>query len=398
MNDAVKKIHRRTIVKGAAWSIPVIAAATAVPGAIASTPTTTYTVTATGSGTNSKTCSFVLPAGATNISYVVTGGGGGGFLGAAGAELTGTLSSPVADTPIQLIAAGGGLWGGANFTENGGSPVQPREGLGGEGFGNGGSAPLPAGALDGYPANAVRIAGGGGGGSALLIGGVAAVVAGGGGGGGVRDGSYSVKLDGNGAEKATDGAGGSGATSVAGAAPNGGDTVIEIRQDGQGPVLRSVTALGGAGGSGAAGGAGGSWTSFGTDFTTAPNGLSGGNGTLGSPSAGGNGGDGVVTSLSGQTWAPKVTLTISSGGGGGGFSGGGGGGAANAAKFGYDSSLVGGAGGGGSNYVGNAGGILVTNDSVTTADNGAGAHVVVAGGPGTVTITFTAAPGLTFGC
>ena len=387
---------RRTIVKGAVWSVPVIAAATVAPLSAAST-LQTYTATVSGNGTSSRSCSFILPAGAKDVTYSVAGGAGGGLGGGNGALLTGTLSSPTVATPITIVAAGGGIWGGSNK----GPSVPPRVGLGGQGFGNGGTSPLPTGSLTGSPANTVVCGAGGGGGSALLIGGVAAVVAGGGGGVGEYDGQYNNAAtgDGNGALINAGALAGSGAMTVIGAAPNGQDSTTTVQYAGTGPVLRSITGRGGVGGSSAAGGAGGSWTFTGTGFTTGPVGVTGGSGTLGTVTAGGDGGAGVMSIISGSTWSAMGRIAVTSGGGGGGFSGGGAGGGAYSDRTNYEIINVAAPGGGGSNYVGNTGGVIVTNTAVASAGNRASASSSdYSGGPGKVTITFSAPPGLTIGC
>lgn len=72
-----RSISRRTIIKGAAWSAPVMIAAVAVPAAVASSPVTTVTpsaVTFTGSGLQTKTFTLTpTPATGGTITVLASG-------------------------------------------------------------------------------------------------------------------------------------------------------------------------------------------------------------------------------------------------------------------------------------------------------------------------------------
>lgn len=171
------QVQRRAVVKGAAWSVPVIALATATPFASASTcatPTRFNAQTPVGTGlasTGSRSTTFVVPAGVTRIEYEVTGGAGGSrsatVTGGSGTLVTGKLSV-VPGTTLTLLVGQGGY--GANIGETSGTVA------GGNGFGNGGTSGV--GGLN------VFQGGSGGGGSAILVGTTPVVIAGGGGGSG----------------------------------------------------------------------------------------------------------------------------------------------------------------------------------------------------------------------
>lgn len=170
--DTTGRPARRTIIEGAAWTVPVLTAAIAAPLAAASTsPVCEYLpaqiISATAANTVSRvaaTITVAVPAGAQTMRYTIVGGrgGGGDTVNRLPAMLTGEFpASLVAGGTLQLIAGSVGTPGN-NFTAGG---------LGGVGFGNGGNGAAYGGGV-----------GGGGAGSAILFGGVPLVVAGGSGG------------------------------------------------------------------------------------------------------------------------------------------------------------------------------------------------------------------------
>ncbi|WP_353112316.1 hypothetical protein [Microbacterium sp.] len=167
-------VSRRTIVKGAAWSVPIVAAAVAVP-AYAASPDCAGTATVTANDYEKGVLTVTLPACARTVSYVVLGGGGGtaqnvSYSGC-GAKITGTLA--VSGGEVLTLVAGGG---GGN---RGMAPVRAT------GWGDGGMGSVYYDTALGRDNFA---AGGGGAGSAILLGadpstsGTPLIVAGGGGG------------------------------------------------------------------------------------------------------------------------------------------------------------------------------------------------------------------------
>ena len=160
---------RRTVVKGFAWSVPVVAAAIAAP-----------TSSASGCGTNAGSFGTTnpgvhdqwIPKCATRVRYIVRGGGGAtyntGFplIGAA-AEISGELALPATWNGgwLKLIVGAGG------------EAVEMGLAKGGIGFGRGG---------DGTDTSSITGGAGwscaGGGGSAIKFGDALLVAAGGGGG------------------------------------------------------------------------------------------------------------------------------------------------------------------------------------------------------------------------
>ena len=190
-------VRRRTLVRGAAWTIPAISVGAAAPYAMASPGSESATGGdgATGAGaqggaqnltTVGLTASVVnIPCGKT-VTFTVTGAGGGSpvfhqFTGGSGSRISGTfvLAACAAGCgstiPVTLIAGGGGAYTGANINGVGAT--------GGKGYGNGGNAGATNSAISAQ-AISRRVGGSGGAGSAILIGGVPVVIAGGGGGGG----------------------------------------------------------------------------------------------------------------------------------------------------------------------------------------------------------------------
>ena len=274
-------IGRRTIVKGAAWTIPVIATATAVPAASASV-CTPQTLRVDGFA---QATTIAIPACATTVTFTVAGGGGGGvetvpagdgkFQGGSGALITGTLIG-VAGKTLTLTPGNGGTNG----------VFRGASGRGGSGVGNGGDSGF-------HPTYGTHKSGGGGGGSAIMLGSTYLVVAGGGGGAG----SDYVWTE-----------------NVWESRPNGGDA----GQPGS-PLTaydRFGTRASAGGGQPGAGGAGGVAGSSGQVYSATPSGNGGPrNGGVGGLTFGYAGGRPV----SNDVW-------IGSGGGGGGWGGGGSGG------------------------------------------------------------------------
>lgn len=165
-------LGRREMLSGAAWSVPVILATTAVPLAAASARCTYQPATrVNASDVNTTTripqqLSVAVPAGVKRVRYVVVGGRGGNgnssltaqrYVAILEGELPGSL---VAGTTLQLIA------GSAGFNATGSAA-----GLGGVGYGNGGTS-----------GGRTVAQSGGGAGSAIVLNGSPLVVAGGSGG------------------------------------------------------------------------------------------------------------------------------------------------------------------------------------------------------------------------
>lgn len=252
-------IGRRTIVRGVAWSIPVIAAAVAVPSATASVGCVPQTVTVVPNGRDQGQQTVTIPPTATNVTFTVRGGAGGGpQTGGAAAVVTGTLSLAGFTEPLVLD-----LIAGAQGHPRGHS-------LPAQGYGDGG-----VGSAD----NQIQGTGGGAG-SAILLGGLPLVVAGGG--------------------------GGAASTVSVGGAPAGGTGVGGSGGSVVGNGTGSAYATGGRGGDGTVPGAGGVATvPSGVRDTVANNGAPG---TSSSGTTGGNGGS---------------TSSLGVGGGGGGYAGGG---------------------------------------------------------------------------
>ncbi len=317
--ESAVDVNRRALVRGAAWSMPVIAAATAAPAYAASLCPPGSATTVTVSGPEQTTVTASLPACATQVTFEVVGGDGGRINGLTigrGSRITGTIAlAPGSTHALTLIAGGAGSGGG----------VDPR--LGGVGYGNGG--------------NSYGATGAGGAGSALIIDGTPYVVAGGGGGGG--NANVTVQNPGNATvtllapQYGVDAGLGSVddplSTGYGFAFTFGGDLVLAV-----GGGKGAMGATGGAAAPGAvfAGGAAGD------QFA----GAAGGNHGSGN-NGGGNGGSGPTQQLSSG---------VSGGGGGGGWAGGGGGRAVRKTAGGAGGVAdAGSAGGAGSSYVGGPG-------------------------------------------
>lgn len=122
-----RDVERRTLFQGAAWSVPILASAVAVPLASASACTRVVNdYPFTGSNTIVN-----VPAGATYVDYLVRGAGGGsdGGSGGAGALTTGRITFSGSSSPRSFIVVPGE--GGA-VTRDGTTAV------GGNGYGRGG--------------------------------------------------------------------------------------------------------------------------------------------------------------------------------------------------------------------------------------------------------------------
>lgn len=341
MNDNDRSVPRRTLVHGAAWSVPIVAMTAAAPAYAASprcaVPIRSVSATATVANLNSALAAVPasVPTGARRMHFVVVGGQGGGPLGR-GARVEGDIQVAPGQS-VSLIAGAGGATGSSG---RGGKSA----------YGNGGDGGTGSEGLRGS---------GGGGASALLLGGGPIVVAGGGGGafynrgpsnGTPQAGLYSGTLF----QNFTATSGGSSATS------NGGSSHAGITATGLSgstgalgwmgqrpststpPTSNQVVLMTGGGGGGSAtapGGAGGpNWVS-GPNFSVSSS-------VSGFSGSGSNGGNGATDSASNGG---------SAGGGGGGYRGGGGGGSAaatwNQPPAPYNGPYgIASAGGGGSSY------------------------------------------------
>lgn len=173
---------RRTIVKGFAWGVPVVAAAIAAPAHAASGAcpdpgaAPNYRAPAPPKGSRVSfagvTTSFRVPAGVTKLRFEVAGGAGGTITagGAGGRKVTGEIAVTPLET-LTLVVGQGGAKADHQFNA---VPVPNMPG--GGGFGAGGNANWTAGATGNMTG------GSGGGGSAILRGSTVLVIAGGGGG------------------------------------------------------------------------------------------------------------------------------------------------------------------------------------------------------------------------
>ena len=350
-----RAVDRRTVVKGAAWSVPAIVAAAAAPMSSAS-------------GCGDQAGSFGtteagfhqqwIPKCATTVKYIVRGGGGavaiadnGDSLGRA-AEITGTLLLPA-------TWAGGWL---KFYVGAGGQAVQYGVAQGGIGFGRGGNGTSTADA-SGSGETSWSLAGGGG--SALLFGDSLLVVAGGGGGSGVAinpastDGTLFSEVSGESSDHAPSGfTFGTGSQNK----PNG---------KGIGAKRPGATASGflmGPARGGENGGASRS-TAWSNNAFTITGSFGGGDGTFVGSGWNGGGNGGAAAAAVSRYRLPGETVTLLAspvgGGGGGGYMGGGGGGFAFARRnYGTETTMatavVSGGGAGSSFVAGKVSGIDVT--------------------------------------
>jgi len=203
-----RTIQRRTIVKGAAWSLPVLAAAAAVPMAAASTPAcatqkTFFTLPDSPSAEGITTW-FVVPPKVTSLTVIVAGGAGGAtrgnwtIRGGDGGLVTATIPVTPGETLDLVVGQGGASRRNPNT-------ATPSVVTGGQGFGNGGDADPSAGNPDSGPGTWWGGAAGGAG-SAISRGGQPLVVAGGGGGaGGLYGLNWSYVSGGRGGNAGNDG-------------------------------------------------------------------------------------------------------------------------------------------------------------------------------------------------
>ncbi|MDR6868130.1 hypothetical protein J2Y69_002741 [Microbacterium resistens] len=356
-------VPRRTIVKGAAWSIPIIATAVALPGASASSGCQTVTFEAPALDPTSPegvTTTFIVPAGVTKLGFAVAGGGGGGGSdplvngtgdninpfreGGSGGLVTGEMSVTPGQALTLIVGQGGEL------------PITTDEGtkLGGRGYGNGGDALRVATNPPATTLTGTITGGSGGGGSAILVGNVPLIVSGGGGGAG----SKIVRRQDPVPWTATGGAGGA-------ANSDSEDYTLTF------PPNFSATGTGGGGAVGATPGAGGAVPPTPSPYQPGfP--LRGGSAGSGRNGANGN----PVQALGEAGGQVFLNFSASSGGGGGGYAGGGSGGAVASAHWtgappAEVIGVVGGPGGGGSNYVAAGfGGVTVLESTQGLAANG----------------------------
>lgn len=196
---------RRTIVKGAAWSVPVISMAAAAPSAAASAVCAPYTYAAptppAGAGvSNARTqTTWTVPTGVTTLNFSVAGGAGALSVTANPSTYDGRLvTGQISVQPgwvLTLVVGQGGARGSrvghGVLTEGSGAIAQ----LGGEGYGKGGDVPGSDYHLSDWPSHQIGAAGSGGGGSAIVLGTTPLVVAGGGRGQGANTGEVGATAD-----------------------------------------------------------------------------------------------------------------------------------------------------------------------------------------------------------
>lgn len=353
---------RRTVLKGAAWSLPVVTAGVATPLAAASEddcdgefsvtvpyyPPSTNNYTQNFAGTTDH---FVVPQGVTEIDFQLAGGGGGVNFNendathrpaGAGDLIIGKLAV-VPGSTLEIIVGNGGI--GIDSISN-----SPRDTLikGGGGYGNGGDV------LTGLASTTtVYGAGSGGGASAILVNGEPLLVAGGGGAGGgwVYNGGNPVTwVDSKGGDA---GLVAEGATLVSGSYYSGGSRYHEA-----------------LGGPGANGGTPGINPNAGApDQSATQNGVTWAR-RYGHSGNGRHGADGILSHA--MTDTPYGSTQFTSGGGGGGYAGGASG---DTYVFAHPSfnrlrAALGGGGGGGSSYVRSSG--VAGNEVIVATHQSAG--------------------------
>lgn len=371
LGDTTETTHevgasRRTIVKGAAWSVPVIAVAVGLPEVVASVCVPgTFTATAPVPGNPAAATSvFEVPAGVTSLTFQVAGGAGGTATywahspvgrGGEGARVDGVLSV----TPGQFLTlvVGQGGAGALNTAGDEGGPTGNAPGHpGGGGYGNGGDTTWTGGPNSFYDSFA---GGSGGGGSAILLGATPLVVAGGGGGSGAWNGKNIPTSPGIGRPPQS---GGSGGLAGSGAGANGNDSQFVA----PGLFAPSWTVYGGQGAVGSTPGAGGSPGTTGSTGLVLP----------GIAATGTNGAPGVSAAFNQRT--------LVSGAGGGGYAGGGSGGRTNSTGIPSGSSwlMAGAAGGAGSSF-------LSTLAEGTFAQAGNSPAEPLVRNPGWITLSWT---------
>lgn len=283
IRNSTARVGRRTLVTGAAWTVPVIASAVSTPFAAASTCNEHGSFENSTRSTGNIARTVQIPGCVTKIDYALIGGGGGdagGYAGS-GAIIRGTITLVASPTPHVLEYWVGGRGQGRGTTGASAS----------SGWSFGGAGGLRSGVRDG---------GDGGGSSAIRIGSTLLVVAGGGGGGANGSGSVTPTAAGT---------GGSGQLNAGG---------------GTGGRIGNQTTSGGLGG-GATGGVGGQVSSNGQSGQTGGNAPAGNGGVGGSngqfAGGGGGGGGGYTGGGGGSAWRPDPVNnpgnTVGSGGGAG---------------------------------------------------------------------------------
>ncbi len=144
MQDGHRPPTRRTVIRGAAWAIPVVTMSSITPAFAASGLLLSASITGNGSTSLVTTTRTVTCE--TAVQFAVQGGSGGS--GGRGAVYTGAFYVP-AGTTLTLIAGGQGDPAYASSTL---STV-----LGGKGYGNGGnSSTTPLERMGGGVAAALR--------------------------------------------------------------------------------------------------------------------------------------------------------------------------------------------------------------------------------------------------
>ena len=303
MEPAQPEFPRRTVVKGAAWSLPVITATIAVPTTSASAaPCPPFSLTVAAADTGQSEQLITVPSSAKTITFRVQGGAGGGpQAGGAGAVIVGEIPTTGTEMDLLLVAGGRGHgrtdpqmrsfgYGSGNFAGN----VSGRNGTGG----GAGSAIL----RDGVP---LVVAGGGGGAGGTTDNGFTQSFAGAGGSAGVTPTAGQGNSWAGGGRAASGGTAGVGGTGTA-PTPGTGGVAASAYTSGQAGTAGGGRNGGGGGGAGAAGLGGGGG-----------GGYAGGGGGASSgwtyadtrPRQGNSGGGGAGSSYI----APGVTGTVSTG-------------------------------------------------------------------------------------
>ncbi|WP_353112320.1 hypothetical protein [Microbacterium sp.] len=334
---AASAVSRRTLVKGAAWSVPIVAATVAVPAHAASPDACAGNAVNRANKYLGARRFVTLPACARRVDYIVAGGGGGGGIGhSRGSMITGSLSVQGGER-FDLVAGAGGLIRGQLALQRA------------TGYNDGGMGTTY---WDTETQQTLAAGGGGGASSALVLlapigsglSNIPLIVAGGGGGSGWAT-AWSVNGDDAGwlGGRAGVGADGEPTQSVAG------DASMNAEKNPPGPMVVPLTEFGyhGESASSTAAGQGGlvSLSGQGAGWPQ-PAGLPGGNGS----STNGWGGDAPASNSKSNPTAKANARFGGAGGGGGGWFGGG----AGATLWMENQSGVGGGAGGGagSNYYG----------------------------------------------
>lgn len=104
-----KKLNRRSVVKGAAWTAPVEAVAVAVPQQVPPLFPSPSSRTVTAVGQTLRTALATIFESATTITCTVRGGwdGSSAKAGGYGALATGTIEPTGSDMTLELIAGCG---------------------------------------------------------------------------------------------------------------------------------------------------------------------------------------------------------------------------------------------------------------------------------------------------